>query len=231
MWQRMLTVVSSALLLACSSSPAKRSTPPAAKGIVDFIQVLRSDKPERAYALLSADMRERLSFEEFAIQWKESAAERKHQAAALAEGLKGVPDLDERAKMTYPDGKTVHLAREDGRWLLESPVVTRSHAGRPHDAVKLFAEALDKRDYEAVLRVLTARRRRGIADQVDSFVDSLLEHLDGAENTIETTGKDRAELRWDDDGQRYRIQLRREGDEWRVDDIHLRPVPRKSNED
>ena len=76
---------------------------------------------------------------------------------------------------------------------------------------------------------MTSRRRDGISQQVDSFVTSLLAHLADPDAYVEETGKDRAELRWDDDGRRYRIVLRKEGDEWRVDDIHLRPVPTETN--
>jgi hypothetical protein len=42
---------------------------------------------------------------------------------------------------------------------------------------------------------------------------------------IDELGGDRAELRWDDDGIRYRVVLRREGDEWRVDDLYIRATP------
>jgi hypothetical protein len=40
-------------------------------------------------------------------------------------------------------------------------------------------------------------------------------------------GKDRAELHWEDEEFRYKIVLRREGDEWRVDDVFIRAQPPK----
>ena len=33
-------------------------------------------------------------------------------------------------------------------------------------------------------------------------------------------------LAWDEGGLRFRIVLRKEDDEWRVDDIYIRPAPK-----
>ena len=44
-------------------------------------------------------------------------------------------------------------------------------------------------------------------------------------------GPDRAELRWDENGIRYRIVLRKEDEEWRVDDIFIRPAPKDDDAD
>ena len=100
--------------------------------------------------------------------------------------------------------------------------MTSFHAARPHDAVRVFADALARRDYEGVLRVLTSKRREAIRAQVDDFVSALLANLDGE---ITLLGKDGAELNFHKDGKRYRVVLEREGDEWRIDDIHVRAVP------
>ena len=48
---------------------------------------------------------------------------------------------------------------------------------------------------------------------------------------IDEFGTDRAELRWDENGIRYRIVLRKEDDEWRVDDIYIRPAPKEDEPD
>ncbi|MEM9493979.1 MAG: hypothetical protein AAGC55_32830, partial [Myxococcota bacterium] len=150
------------------------------------------------------------------------------QARALETGLQGAQgDLGERARVVYSGGKSIHVARESGRWRLESATLSEVHSGRPQDAVRLLATALQGRDYRSVLRLLTKRRREGLDRQLDDFVRSLLEHLDSGDNTIEVLGDDRAELRWGDGDRRYKIVLRKEDNEWRIDDIHLRPVPSK----
>jgi len=210
------------LAAACTPGTGRGPSPPASHGLRDLIAALRSDDPHPAYALLAADIRKQTPYDEFAALWKQTAAERELEARALEEGLKGNPELDERARVEYRDGKTVHLERERGGWRLEAALLSPFHATRPHDAVRAFAEALAGRDYEAVLRVLTSRRREALRSQVDDFVSGLVRHLD-AEVTL--LGDDGAELSFQEGDKRYRIVLVREGDEWRVDDVHIRAVP------
>jgi hypothetical protein len=70
--------------------------------------------------------------------------------------------------------------------------------------------------------VLTQRRREGLAKQIDGFITGIVKHASGPIDEQ----SDRAELRWDENGIRYRIILRKEDDEWRVDDIYIRPAPK-----
>ena len=75
-----------------------------------------------------------------------------------------------------------------------------------------------------VLGVLTQRRRDGLTKQVEGFVAGIGKRIN---DRIDEFGTDRAELRWDENGIRYRIVLRKEDDEWRVDDIYIRPAPKE----
>jgi len=206
---------------ACGAAPARPSAP-AADGVRALVAALGSDDPHAAYQLLSADVRRQVSFEQFALEWKASAPERKWQARALAEGLRGDPDVGERASVTYRDGKMVQLERDGQAWRLEQALVGRARATTPRDAVRELADALHHKDLQGALELLTKRRRDGIARQVEGFVAGLDKRVDGK---IEEIGTDRAELRWDEGGIRYRIVLRKEDGEWRIDDIHIRPVP------
>lgn len=173
--------------------------------------------------MLSDITRRRVSYDEFARQWKASAKERAWQVEELERGLKGNPDVSsERALISYSDGKLVQLEREGTAWRLESELVSRSRAKRPRDAIRLFADAVGQRDVAGVLGILTNRRREGIAKQVEGFVAGIGKHVNGP--LEEQT--DRAELRWDENGIRYKIVLKREDDEWRVDDIYIRPAPK-----
>jgi hypothetical protein len=168
-----------ALALAACGGPAGPATP-AADGVRAYLQALRSDDAHAAYGMLSHDARKNLSFDEFALQWKQSAAERAWQIKALEESLKGNPDVGERALISFSDGKLVTLERE------------------------------------------------GIAKQVEGFIAGLAKHANGP---IDNFGSDRAELRWDENGVRYRIVLRKEDDEWRVDDISIRTAPKEDEGD
>jgi len=210
---------------ACGPRGAARASEPASNGVSAYLDALRSDDPRRAYSLLSDEVRKEMPYETFAALWKQHATERAYQARALEEDLKGGADLGERAKVTLPDGKSLSLHRQSGTWRLDVPLLSRTHAATPHVAVEVFTEALVRRDYEAVMRILTARRREGIGKQVDSFVTSLERQLGDPRHRIATIGKDRAELQWTDGGMVYKVVLRLEGDEWRVDDVHAWPAP------
>lgn len=213
-------------LAACGSAIGK--APPAQDGVAELVKALEADDPRAAYALLAKETRRKVSFEEFAVQWKASKAERAWQAKLLAAELQGQPDVGERAIVTYPDGKSVTLEREDKRWRLEAALVSRVRAAKPRDAIRMFADALRHNDLEGVLRTLTMRRREGLARQIGGFLAGIDRKVDGK---LEEIGTDRAELRWDENGVRFRIVLRREDDEWRIDDIHIHPVPRTPDDE
>lgn len=215
------------LVAAIACAGGLRNPRPARQGVEAVIAALAGDDPRAAYDLLSEDARRRVSFEEFALQWKASAPERAWQVAKLREAIAADPDVGERAAVTFADGKTVALARESRRWRLEAPLVSRTRAARPREAIRMFAEAVRARDLRSVLNTLTLRRREGLMRQIDGFLAGLDRRVEG---TIEEIGNDRAELRWDENGMRYRIILRREDDEWRVDDIHIQLAPTDETE-
>ena len=223
---RMLVVV--CVLAACARSPRGPSSP-AATGVRAYLAALKSNDARGAYNLLASSTRKQISFDDFAIQWKQSEKERQWQITVIEESLKGNPDnpVGERARVTFSDGKVVPLERDGNRWLLESELVSRSRAKRPRDAIRVFADALSSRDVGALLGVLTQRRREGLMKQIGGFVSGLERRVNDKMDEY----PDRAELRWDENGIRYRIVLKREDDEWRVDDIYIRPAPKDEDKD
>jgi hypothetical protein len=215
------------VLVAACGGPGGPSSP-AADGVRQYVGALRSNDPHDAYDLLSSEARKKLSYDEFALQWKQSADERKWQAKVLEDSLKGNPDVGERALVSFTDGKLVQLEREGKTWRLESELVSRSRAKEPRDAIRLFADAIASRDVGAALNVLTQRRRDGLTKQVEGFITGLGKRIN---DRLDRFGPDRAELRWDENGIRYRIVLRKEDDEWRIDDIYIRPAPKTEEGD
>ena len=214
------------VIAACGGTSGPSS--PAADGVRAYVRALRDNSPREAYALLSADARRKVSFEEFLLAWKQSDKERAWQVRVLEDSLKGNPDVGERALISFSDGKLVQLEREGKTWRLESELVSRSRAKQPRDAIRLFAEAISARDITGALNVLTQRRRDGLTRQVEGFVAGIGKRIN---DRIDQFGNDRAELRWDENGIRYRIVLRKEEDEWRVDDIYIRPAPKDDDGD
>lgn len=216
----MRSLIAIAVLAAACGGAGIGGQQPAESGVRAYIKALRSDNPKTAYGMLTAATRKQLSFAEFEVIWRGHKGERLDQARALEEGLKEGSDLGESARVRYGDGKAVNMTRESGRWKLESGLIARGHASRPIDAVRMLAEAVAARDFDALMRVLTARRRNGISREVDEFTSSLIDSLD---REVSQIGPDRAELIWETEAARYKIVLRKEADEWRVDDLHIRP--------
>jgi hypothetical protein len=216
-----------ALLVLAACGGAVTTSAPAADGVRAYVAALRSDDPHGAYEQLSADVRKKMSYDEFALEWKQSAAERSWQAKSLEESLHGNPDVGERALISFSDGKLVSLEREGKAWRLDSELVSRSRAKEPGDALRMFADAIAARDVNSALNVLTQRRRDGLTRQVQGFLSGLSKHV---KDPLDTFGT-RAELRWDENGIRYRIVLRREDGEWRIDDIYIRPAPKSDEPD
>lgn len=224
--RRQLLGLSIALgLFACGGPGGPAS--PAANGVRAYVSALKSSDPRAAYNLLSSASRKKISFDEFALQWKQSEKERQWQAKVLEESLKGNPDVGERALISFSDGKIVQLERDGREWRLESELVSRSRAKRPRDAIRLFADAVSARDVSGVLNVLTQRRREGLTKQVEGFIAGVGKRIN---DKIDEYGSDRAELRWDENGIRYKIVLRKEADEWRIDDIYIRPTPKTEDD-
>jgi hypothetical protein len=213
------------LLAAAACGGATGPSSPAANGVRAYLAALKSNDPHDAYKMMSSSARKKISYDEFALQWKQTEKERAWQVKVLEDALKGNPDVGEHALISFSDGKTVGLDREGKAWRLDSELVSRSHAKRPRDAIRQFAEAIEARDINAVLATLTQRRRDGLTKQVEGFVNGIGKHINAAIEEF----PDSAELRWDENGIRYRIRLRKEEDEWRIDDIFIRPAPREDD--
>jgi hypothetical protein len=217
-----------ALVMVAACGGALGPSAPAGDGVREYIGTLRSNDAHAAYNLLADDVRKKISYEQFALEWKQTEPERRWQAKALEDSLKGNPDVGERALVSFSDGKLVTLEREGKMWRLESELVSRSRAKEARDALRMFADAVAARDVSGALNVLTKRRREGLTRQVEGFLGGLSKHVNGP---IDSFGSDRAELRWDENGIRYRIVLRKENDEWRIDDIYIRPAPKSEDSD
>lgn len=211
------------LLAACARGPGS-GVPPASDSVERLIQTLRSDQPEDAYALLSEDIRAQIGFEEFAAKWRATQRERQARADRIAAELEAHPAPQERARIATPSGGSAYLVREGDTWRIESPLLSSAYASRPQDAVRYFSRALAARDYEALLRVLTERRRAVLSRTVSDLEVSLSEHLASGIDTIERVSDERAILRWDDGDTHYELVLHRESDQWRIDEIHLRRI-------
>jgi hypothetical protein len=171
------------------------------------------DDPKAAYALLSPALQKKITYPEFERRWKENQKERARQSSALAAGEGD--DSTAQAEVVLGDGKKTVLVRESKFWRFESPLITSTRASTPNDALKLFATALDDRNFYAAMKLLTSTRKEGINGFLDQFVTGLRGQI-GKEITI--TG-DNAVIEWKEGSRTFRVRLKKEDGEWRIDDI------------
>jgi len=205
---------------ACGGT-APSSEQPATAAVAAYLRTLDSDNPRTAYRLLSSKAQKRTSEKQFTEQWRRSQRERAAQASALRAGLSAAQGLRERARVRYRDGKRIGLTRDDREWRLSGALASLHHAGAPRDIVHLFAQALLTNNLGELLSTLTERRRETVSAELSQLVESLATHVDDA---IFPIGKDRAELSWEHKDTHYKLVLRREQGEWRVDDLHIREL-------
>jgi hypothetical protein len=210
------------LALIVSCAPASASLPVAEHGVRDFATALHSEDPRPAYLLLAASARAQVSFEVFAQQWRRSRLERQHLANDLAQRLDAGTVTHERARAGFADGRRLLLLREGDSWKLDAALVTPVRAESPREAIRNFQDALARRDLDAALATLTPSRQAGIGGQLHGFLRGLAARV---EATIDQLGADRAELRWEDAGIRYRVVVVRQGESWGIEDIHIRATP------
>ena len=179
------------------------------------VVALRSEDPSAGWELLAPDAQRAQRWDDFVVKWRTSKKEREQRAAALERTLREGEQVGERAQMTLADGPEAQLVRERDGWRLEAPLYAKPGAASPADALRLFARALDERSVTGVLRLLTSARREDVRRALDRFAGGLRDHVaDG----LDVTG-DHATVVWHDGEHRFRVTLKRENGEWRIDDF------------
>src|SRR5262249_46761092 len=123
--------------------------------------------------------------------------------------------VGERATLGLPDGRSADLVRERGGGRLEAPLVAALHISTAVETLRMFATALEERSVTGGAPVLTRPRPEDARRALDRFAGGLRAHLGDA---LDISG-DRAALIWHDGEHRYRVTLKRENGEWRVDDF------------
>ena len=171
-------------------------------------RALAADDPAAAYALLSDQARDGRSPAAFHRAWRETAGERREQQRALARRNRPV-ELRADARAGVDD---VALREEGGFWRIQGGPVPGQPARTPEEAVRLLVRAVERNDLSAFLRLLSAPA----AEQVQRRIRERLERLKAALHRPIPSEGDRATLQYD---AKFRIELVREGDEWRIADF------------
>lgn len=186
-----------------------------------FGKAIRNERYDDAYALLSADYRRRVSYDEFRREIAENASEAQALAGLLAHP-EGKPAIG--ATVRLPDGDTIELVHEDGDWRIVGNVVDFYDQSTPRTALRSFVRAMERRRYDVVMRFVPEADREGMSvermreawegegrEEVERLIANLKASL---QNPIEQVG-DRATMAY---GERFTVQFVREDGLWRIED-------------
>lgn len=198
----------SLLCTACGGSIAANSPP--SDTLVAYADAVAAGDADRAYALSSREIRDRMTLDAFRERMRENHEELAAEARALK--ARAQEAMRARAALHLRNGETIALALEDGEWAIEGGVLDAPGLRTPRDAVVAFRQALSRRDFAGILRVLSRQRRAQIAAEISRVVES---SADEADMQIEVDG-DQATVNLTDGGQ---VQLVREGGEWHIVDV------------
>lgn len=208
------------LLGACSGGI--RTTSPE-DALASFARALRDGDAETAYALTSESYRRRISRAQFEQWMRENPAEIRRVAEAL-ERPAGPPEVE--ASVEIAPHERIRLVLDRGGWRIASDVVDYYGQSTPHQALRSFVRAVERRRWDVVLRLVPEADREGMSaetlrehwegdgrEEIERLAAGIRAALD-AGTPIEVSG-DHAVLLW---GGRFRAQLVREHGAWRIED-------------
>jgi hypothetical protein len=150
--------------------------------------------------------------------WRPADVERivgdeKVELAALAKAV-SEPGAVIRAtaRVRYPDGEDASLDLEDNAFHIRSADALPAAARTPREALEQLRRALARRNYAALMRVLSPTTRSAIESDLRSLVDGLKEP-DGLD--VQISG-DAASVQIQGG---HSVKLRRDGGLWKVEDF------------
>ena len=197
-----------ALLVAGCGSAAAPSHP--REAVQTYLRAIRARDAGAAYALLSSTQQAAMSREEFIQAVRGSRAELDAQARALSR--LGSRDVTAVAEVPSGDGESASLVLESGQWRLAGGVAEAYGLRSPQQALRSLRRALERRSYDALMRILARRSRSQIDDEARRLVDALRD----AETLEVVVDGDRARVEYEPG---HVIELLREDGEWRVLDL------------
>lgn len=197
-----------ALWSGCAGAAAEAPGP--ADALARYARALEAGDDRAAYELLDAASQARFSRARFTALVHDNAAEMREQGALMAaQATRGVPA---RAHVALEDTERVVLTLGSAGWRIEGGVLDAPALSTPDDAIAALRRALRRRDLASLMRVLSRQTRAELQADIARIAGSTEDDLDleidvqGDHATVRTTGGGR-------------IELVREGAEWRVRDI------------
>ncbi|MEB2313606.1 MAG: hypothetical protein OZ921_15720 [Sorangiineae bacterium] len=177
--------------------------------VAEYADAARRGDADALYAMLTDAGRRELGLAGTRALVKGSRAELARSAASLSSPEASVRA---RARVRFDDGEVAELELERGAFRIGSAAALPAGARTPVEAVAGLRQALARRSYAALVRVLTPETRAALERDLDGLVEGL-EHPDRLE--IEVKG-DAAEVRVPGG---HSVKLKREAGAWRIDDF------------
>jgi hypothetical protein len=225
------------LSVGCAHLQPLRHVPAPFDTISAYRTALQQDNPAIAYQLLAPAARQHVSYDQFNAQWQETRPERDAQLGLLSlptrpESLAGpspathanerelLARITTQAAVALPEGTVLTLTPGDkpGRaWQVVDPDLAAVSAESPETVLRLLADAVEERNYFALLRLLSTAERQAIEAELRERLDRLRMSLSRQKPLpIEVEG-DKAHYQYDP---RFFIDLVRQKDGWRVLDLN-----------
>ena len=217
----LLIVLGAAGLASCAARGAHPQSPQ--QTLRAYARALDEGRVEDAYKLLSDEAKRELSFEAFGRMVRENPAEMRDILQSLA---RPASDPVVTARITTPDGQSLRLVYESGRWKIDRSAIELYSQATPEKALESFVRAYERKRYDVLMRFVPEAERAGLdAAKLQAAWEGPLKHdteravqaiksaLPGA--SFEIVG-DRASMPY---GALGAVQLVREHGDWRIEDF------------
>jgi hypothetical protein len=153
---KVLLLVSLASIPGCAGS-REPATPHDA--LQAYARALEKGNARDAYALLSDGAQKSMPFETFERMVKENPEDVKAIARAL---LRPSGAAQVSATVTAPDGQTLLLRLENGKWRVDRSAIDLYAQDTPEAALATFVRAFENKRYDVLLRFVPDSKREGL---------------------------------------------------------------------
>ncbi len=195
-----------ALVLSACGGGALPDPRAAARKYADAVE--RGDA-DSAYAMLTSDAQRQYGRERVKTMMTESKAEILRAARAAASSESRVETV---ATLRFADGEQAELAVEEGEFRVGSAGALPLGARTPAQALADLRQALARRSYPGILRVLSNESKSSLENDMRSLVDG----LEQPETLDVKVNGDSAEVQIPGG---HRVKLKREAGVWRIEDF------------
>lgn len=198
------------LLLFLLAAPACAQTAAPPQSVIErYTEAVSAHDHGVVWELLDEDARLGLDEEEFAAFFEANYDLIREQADALSKGGQDV-DAHIDAQVDLADHRVASLTWQDDRWFLTEAVPTGSGQQTPRDTLAAFVIALDGKDLDSLLTLMSHNRRGALVGEFKALRQGIVSSLDGG---LVTRG-DRAVLKLDNGD---KVVLVREEGQWRIE--------------